>query len=589
MLGSFFSLRKSRRTFRLIQKHYKRKAKSLDESTREAVLGYLEALRGAIVRKDSLRAKEMAKELEGASERLMPRNSFDKGRDFIRGIVFALLVAVLIRTMWFELYMIPTGSMRPTLKEEDYLVVSKTDYGINVPLQLDHFHFDETLIKRGSVIVFNGGGMDISDVDTVYFYLFPGKKQFVKRLIGKPGDTIYFYGGHLYGLDREGKEIAEFRTDPWFQKLEHIPFIRFEGKMESDPRGGIVFHQMNLPVAKLGVNSRGELLDKRGSFADLWGMRHFAMARLLTKLELMMIHPGVEVEEGLLYLELTHTPSLQGARFPHLGVSHSIIPLKERHLKALSEHMTTCRFVVKDGRASRFGWSAKGMDSYLLRIPGIADGIFEMQDGKAYRLPFPKVPILGIFTNGVTWELPQGHCLYSHTPEMVHDLFNLGIEFLKSFQPVQKYQRAKPSRYAYFRDGDLYLLGAPIIAKGDPVLESYLAKEVQKPNAFIDRGAPTVEEIQKFGLKLPEKMYLALGDNHAMSADSREFGFVPEKNLKGGVSFLFSPPGQRWGRPLQPKIQHWTIPNVTVWALFALASLSSSLYFRRKMKKPLKF
>jgi len=112
----------------------------------------------------------------------------------VTGIVFALLVAVLIRTMWFELYTIPTGSMRPTLKEQDFLVVSKTDYGINVPLQAAHFYFDPTLVQRGSIIVFNGENMDIEDADTTYFYLFPGKKQFVKRLIGKPGDSLYFYG-----------------------------------------------------------------------------------------------------------------------------------------------------------------------------------------------------------------------------------------------------------------------------------------------------------------------------------------------------------------------------------------------------------
>ena len=71
--------------------------------------------------------------------------------------------------MWFEPYTILTGSMRPTLKEEDYLVVSKTDYGINIPLQAAHFYFDPNLVQRGSVIVFNGENMDIEDNNTTYF------------------------------------------------------------------------------------------------------------------------------------------------------------------------------------------------------------------------------------------------------------------------------------------------------------------------------------------------------------------------------------------------------------------------------------
>ncbi len=590
MIGSFFSLKKSRRIFRHIHRHYKRKSKTLDQYSREAIEEYLHALREAILKKDSVEAKRMALELEQAALRLMPKSSFEKLRDFVGGLLFALAIAVLIRTMWFELYTIPTGSMRPTLKEEDYLIVSKTDYGINVPLQVSHFHFDEKLVQRGSIIVFNGANMDINDADTIYFYLFPGKKQFVKRLIGKPGDTLYFYGGHIYGIDREGREIPEYKTTPWFQDLEHIPMIRFEGKVEAGPNGSLVFHQMNLPVAKLSRHGRGEMIQQKGhEFSDLWGIKHFATARLLTQRELALIHPEAKVEEGILYLELTHHPTLQGAKFPELALSTSILPLQEQHLKALKEQMTTCRFQVKEGAMSRLGWNAKGLSSYLPRLPGVPDGVYEIQKGKAFQLPFPTIPILGIFTNGVTRELPQDHPLYSQNPEQLHKLFNLGFEPLNQYLPTQKHQKASPSRYAYFRNGDLYLMGGAVLHRGDPTLETYVAKERQKANPFIDLGAPSIEEIQKFGLKIPEKMYLALGDNHAMSADSREFGFVPEDNLKGGVSFLFSPPGERWGRPYQPAQPHWTFPNLTILTLFSLTALISTLYLRRKLKKPLKF
>ncbi len=591
MIVPFFSLRRSRRTFRQVEKHYKRRIKSLDQITRESIEGYLQALRAAILKKDSQEAKRMAKELELAALRLMPKSSFEKVRDFLGGLAFALVVAVLIRTMWFELYTIPTGSMRPTLKEEDYLIVSKTDYGINVPLQVKHFYFDPDLVKRGSIIVFNGANMDIADNDTVYFYLFPGKKQFVKRLIGKPGDILYFYGGHIYGIDKEGQEIADFKEGAWFQDLEHIPFIRFEGKVESaGKKGSLVLHQMNLPVAKISASVKNEMIAKNTRrYSDLWGMKHFAMARLLTKAELSALHPDIEVEEGLLYLELTHHPTLQGAKFPDLAVSYSIIPLQQKHLKTLSEHMNTCRFSVKNGMMSRLGWDTKELQSYLPKLPNAPNGTYEIQDGIVYQLPFPRIPFLGIFTNGVTRALSKDHPLYSQDLEMIYKLFNLGFEPLKHYMPMQKHQKALPSRYAYFRDGDLFLLGAPILKKGDPTLETFLASEKEKSTPFVDLGAPSVEEIRQFGLKIPEKMYLALGDNHAMSADSREFGFVPEDNLKGGVSFLFAPPGPRWGRSLQPLQPHATFPNIAVWTLFSLAGVASSFYLRHKMKKPLKF
>ncbi len=112
---------------------------------------------------------------------------------------------------------------------------------------------------------------------------------------------------------------------------------------------------------------------------------------------------------------------------------------------------------------------------------------------------------------------------------------------------------------------------------------------------FDDAGPPLkdgkidVEFLKRYGLTIPEKMYLVLGDNHAMSADSRYFGFVPQDNLRGGASFIFWPPGPRWGRPPQPPIAHLTIPNMAVWSLAAFIGLLSYLYYQRKINRPLKF
>ena len=613
MISAFFSLRRSKRTLRHIHRLYMRKAKSLDQQTKESVQAYLVALREAILNNDSPQAKKMAAELEQASLRLMPKTFLDKAVGFVGGIVFALMIAVLIRTLWFELYTIPSGSMRPTLKEEDYLVVSKTDYGINVPLQEAHFYFDPSLVQRGSIIVFNSANMDMNDADTTYFYLFPGKKQLVKRLIGKPGDTLYFYGGQVYGIDAEGKELDLSEVN----KLEHIPFIRFDGKTET-PNGAkngvfspVIFHQMNQPVAKLSISGMGtisgEIIGKRGHYSDLWGMKHFAMSRLLTKAEVEKIHPAADVGEGILYLELTHHPTLKGAQMirdeynrlrPELAVSTSLIPLKQQHLKEISNHMTTCRFVVKNGLACGINRNFKELEKYLPKLNGVPDGTYEIQDGKAYRLPCPQIPIVGLFTNGIVVELPKDHPLYRQDPEMIQKLYDLGIEFINQYLPSSKGQRMTPSRYAYFKNQDLYLLGAPVIAKDDPALLAFHKREQQQQAIstsinpyfpFMDEGAPSIEEIKNNGIRVPEKMYLGLGDNHAMSADSRQFGFIPEDNLKGSVSFLFSPLGSRLGKPPQTSSPYATFPNIAVWTAFLLAALGTSLYYRRKLKNPMKF
>ena len=71
-------------------------------------------------------------------------------------------------------------------------------------------------------------------------------------------------------------------------------------------------------------------------------MKHFAMSRLLTKAQAEQMYPSVskDLEVGVLYLELTHHPSLQNAELirdeynryrPELGVSTSLIPLHQNH------------------------------------------------------------------------------------------------------------------------------------------------------------------------------------------------------------------------------------------------------------------
>ena len=113
----------------------------------------------------------------------------------IKTVVYAMLIAITIRTVAFEPFNIPSGSMIPTLLVGDYLFVSKYSYGYSrysLPFSLPLFsgRIFGHLPERGDVAVFK------LPRDTSVDY--------IKRIIGLPGDTVQMIHGELY---INGKEV----------------------------------------------------------------------------------------------------------------------------------------------------------------------------------------------------------------------------------------------------------------------------------------------------------------------------------------------------------------------------------------------
>jgi signal peptidase I len=111
----------------------------------------------------------------------------------VKTVVLAILIAVVIRSLWLEPFRIPSGSMYPTLKVGDYLFVSKYTYGYSrysfpfgLPLFEGRVWYNEP--KRGDVVVFK----------------FPQntKTDFIKRIVGLPGDKVQVREGRLYINDK---------------------------------------------------------------------------------------------------------------------------------------------------------------------------------------------------------------------------------------------------------------------------------------------------------------------------------------------------------------------------------------------------
>ncbi|PJK09881.1 signal peptidase I [Lysobacteraceae bacterium NML120232] len=102
---------------------------------------------------------------------------------------FPILLAILIlRSFIAEPFRIPTGSMIPTLKIGDFILVNKFAYGLRLPVS----HAKIVAIgepARGDVVVFRYPGMGDNDPDAGI--------DFVKRVVGLPGDTVRYERGVL--------------------------------------------------------------------------------------------------------------------------------------------------------------------------------------------------------------------------------------------------------------------------------------------------------------------------------------------------------------------------------------------------------
>lgn len=139
-----------------------------------------------------------------------------KAKEWIISVLWALAIALVIRTFIIQPYRIPSGSMIPTLKIGDQLFASKCSYSLTIPFTDKQVKWWNRP-KRGEIFVFRNPedpdrGVFIRMISPIVWATTISKvdldphKDFIKRVIGTPGDEIMIKNRDVY---INGKKLNE--------------------------------------------------------------------------------------------------------------------------------------------------------------------------------------------------------------------------------------------------------------------------------------------------------------------------------------------------------------------------------------------
>ncbi|RVU01527.1 signal peptidase I [Mucilaginibacter limnophilus] len=155
-------------------------------------------------------------------------------REWVDAIIFAVIAATLIRTLFIEAYTIPTPSMERSLLVGDFLFVSKVNYGARTPMTPIAFPFaHHTMpilgtkaywdgiklpyyrlpglsdIKKGDVVVFNYP----MEADSPYYRPVDKRENYIKRCQGTPGDTLSVVDAQVFINGKAAENPPEGQID----------------------------------------------------------------------------------------------------------------------------------------------------------------------------------------------------------------------------------------------------------------------------------------------------------------------------------------------------------------------------------------
>ncbi len=135
-------------------------------------------------------------------------------REYAEALIIAIILAFTIRVFFVQAFKIPSGSMIPTLMIGDHILVSKLAYGFQLPQDCE-FHVSIPPVTCYSSAILAGFESPRRGDIIVFRYPEDENKDFIKRVVGIPGDTIRIVNKKVYVNDELLKDDGfTQRVDP---------------------------------------------------------------------------------------------------------------------------------------------------------------------------------------------------------------------------------------------------------------------------------------------------------------------------------------------------------------------------------------
>jgi signal peptidase I len=169
-----------------------------EQAAREAVEGAITAVETAVSEKRQRELDAAIRELDAQIEKHLSKVRKSTTREYGEAIVFAVLVALGVRAFVVEAFKIPSPSMYPTLNVGDNIFVNKFVYGPQIPFTNRRL-WQGRLPERGEIVVF--------------VYPQDPSKDFIKRVVGLPGDRIRVHPDGV--IEVNGRALSRCQVGFW--------------------------------------------------------------------------------------------------------------------------------------------------------------------------------------------------------------------------------------------------------------------------------------------------------------------------------------------------------------------------------------